>query len=141
MITEKVGLLSRLFRRSTRRKGGSPLMGTFSAQYPPTEWFNPRVVHLHSVATQTRAASPSVSVYYKPMMYCINCTHTPKLYTKLFMLPFLYSPYILSLSSYKLKRNNERINNFATRKEKYEKKACPYIYLFQTAKTCIYKLV
>lgn len=36
-------------------------MGTFSAQYPPTEWFNPRVVHLHSVATQTRAASPSVS--------------------------------------------------------------------------------
>ena len=37
-------------------------MGTFSAQYPPTEWFNPRVVHLHSVATQTRAASPSVSL-------------------------------------------------------------------------------
>ncbi|XP_020298656.1 putative protein TPRXL [Pseudomyrmex gracilis] len=35
-------------------------MGTFSAQYPPTEWFNPRVVHLHSVATQTKAASPSI---------------------------------------------------------------------------------
>ncbi|XP_035730737.1 storkhead-box protein 2-like isoform X1 [Vespa mandarinia] len=59
MFTEKIGLLSRLFRRSTRRKG-APLMGTFSAQYPPTEWFNPRVVHLHSVATQTRAASPSM---------------------------------------------------------------------------------
>ncbi|XP_014238574.1 probable serine/threonine-protein kinase nek3 [Trichogramma pretiosum] len=64
--TKKIGLLSRLFRRSTRRKagggaaGGTPLMGTFSAQYPPTEWFNPRVVHLHSVATQTRAASPSM---------------------------------------------------------------------------------
>lgn len=57
--TKKIGLLSRLFRRSTRRKG-APLMGTFSAQYPPTEWFNPRVVHLHSVATQTRAASPSM---------------------------------------------------------------------------------
>ncbi|XP_033210626.1 uncharacterized protein LOC117168857 isoform X2 [Belonocnema kinseyi] len=57
--TKKIGLLSRLFRRSTRRKG-TPLMGTFSAQYPPTEWFNPRVVHLHSVATQTRAASPSM---------------------------------------------------------------------------------
>ncbi|XP_051154631.1 probable serine/threonine-protein kinase nek3 isoform X2 [Leptopilina boulardi] len=56
--TKKVGLLSRLFRRSTRRK--TPIMGTFSAQYPPTEWFNPRVVHLHSVATQTRAASPSI---------------------------------------------------------------------------------
>lgn len=40
-------------------------MGTFSAQYPPTEWFNPRVVHLHSVATQTRAASPSVSFNLK----------------------------------------------------------------------------
>ncbi|XP_015609189.1 storkhead-box protein 2 isoform X2 [Cephus cinctus] len=57
--TKKIGLLSRLFRRSSRRKG-TPLMGTFSAQYPPTEWFNPRVVHLHSVATQTRAASPSM---------------------------------------------------------------------------------
>ncbi|XP_066584719.1 serine-rich adhesin for platelets isoform X2 [Prorops nasuta] len=57
--TKKIGLLSRLFRRSTRRKG-VPLMGTFSAQYPPTEWFNPRVVHLHSVATQTRPASPSM---------------------------------------------------------------------------------
>lgn len=56
--TKKIGLLSRLFRRSTRRK--TPLMGTFSAQYPPTEWFNPRVVHLHSVATQTRTASPSI---------------------------------------------------------------------------------
>ncbi|KYN34348.1 Storkhead-box protein 1 [Trachymyrmex septentrionalis] len=60
--TKKIGLLSRLFRRSTRRKG-APLMGTFSAQYPPTEWFNPRVVHLHSVATQTRAASPSSTTY------------------------------------------------------------------------------
>ncbi|XP_011303297.1 uncharacterized protein knockout isoform X1 [Fopius arisanus] len=59
IFSEKIGLLSRLFRRSTRRKG-TPLMGTFSAQYPPTEWFNPRVVHLHSVATQTRAASPSM---------------------------------------------------------------------------------
>ncbi|XP_046411610.1 uncharacterized protein LOC124296850 isoform X1 [Neodiprion virginianus] len=59
IFSEKIGLLSRLFRRSSRRKG-SPLMGTFSAQYPPTEWFNPRVVHLHSVATQTRAASPSM---------------------------------------------------------------------------------
>ncbi|XP_074102372.1 stork-head domain-containing protein knockout isoform X2 [Cotesia typhae] len=57
--TKKIGLLSRLFRRSSRRKG-APLMGTFSAQYPPTEWFNPRVVHLHSVATQTRAVSPSM---------------------------------------------------------------------------------
>lgn len=70
IFSEKIGLLSRLFRRTTRRKGvngtggGSPLMGTFSAQYPPTEWFNPRVVHLHSVATQTKAAtSPSVSFY------------------------------------------------------------------------------
>ncbi|XP_008545425.1 storkhead-box protein 2 isoform X1 [Microplitis demolitor] len=59
LFTEKIGLLSRLFRRSSRRKG-APLMGTFSAQYPPTEWFNPRVVHLHSVATQTRAVSPSM---------------------------------------------------------------------------------
>lgn len=45
-------------------------MGTFSAQYPPTEWFNPRVVHLHSVATQTRAASPSVIVVFIILIHC-----------------------------------------------------------------------
>nr|CAD7442093.1 unnamed protein product [Timema bartmani] len=53
---EKTSLLSRLFRRSGRKRGLSappaPLV-TFSAQFPPTEWFNPRVVHLHSIGTQT----------------------------------------------------------------------------------------
>ncbi|XP_039293669.1 uncharacterized protein LOC111048098 isoform X2 [Nilaparvata lugens] len=53
-----MSLLSRIFRRSKRRlvgSGGSrsPL-STFSAQFPPTEWFNSRVVHLHSVGTQTQ---------------------------------------------------------------------------------------
>nr|CAD7588550.1 unnamed protein product [Timema genevievae] len=41
---EKTSLLSRLFRRSGRKRGLSappaPLV-TFSAQFPPTEWFNP----------------------------------------------------------------------------------------------------
>jgi len=71
IVSEKIGLLSRLFRRSTRRKG-TPLMGTFSAQYPPTEWFNPRVVHLHNVATQTRTASPSVSYVYSKLNICMH---------------------------------------------------------------------
>lgn len=61
---KSLSLLSRLFRRSKRRLGGSrgaaPL-STFSAQFPPSEWFNSRVVHLHSVGTQTQLsrASPS----------------------------------------------------------------------------------
>lgn len=69
-VVEKVGLLSRLFRRSTRRKG-SAIAGTFGAQYPPTEWFNPRVVHLHSVATQTRAGSPSVMIRNSDISYIV----------------------------------------------------------------------
>ncbi|CAG2057063.1 unnamed protein product, partial [Timema podura] len=59
-VEKKTSLLSRLFRRSGRKRGLSappaPLV-TFSAQFPPTEWFNPRVVHLHSIGTQTSGKS------------------------------------------------------------------------------------
>jgi hypothetical protein len=52
-----LSLLSRLFRRSGRKQRGSSApptaLATFSAQFPPAEWFNQRVVHLHSVGTQT----------------------------------------------------------------------------------------
>ncbi|KDR07223.1 hypothetical protein L798_03274 [Zootermopsis nevadensis] len=54
---KKTSLLSRLFRRSGRKQRGSSAppaaLATFSAQFPPVEWFNQRVVHLHSVGTQT----------------------------------------------------------------------------------------
>ncbi|XP_067000816.2 uncharacterized protein ko [Anabrus simplex] len=60
---KKVSLLSRIFRRSNRKRGSSapPPLATFSAQFPPTEWFNPRVVHLHSVGTQTRSPSSTAN--------------------------------------------------------------------------------
>lgn len=48
---EKVSLLSRLFRRSGRSKQRQ--IETYSAQFPPAEWFNSKAVHLHSVGTQT----------------------------------------------------------------------------------------
>lgn len=49
--TEKsASLLSRLFRRSCR---SSKKIETFSAQFPPREWFNSKAVHLQSVGTQT----------------------------------------------------------------------------------------
>ncbi|GAB0099991.1 uncharacterized protein DMENIID0001_159000 [Sergentomyia squamirostris] len=48
---KKGSLLSRLFRRSGRSKQRQ--IETFSAQFPPLEWFNSRAVHLHSVGTQT----------------------------------------------------------------------------------------
>lgn len=54
-IAEKVSLLSRLFRRSGRSKQGRGSIKTFSAQFPPTEWFNSKAVHLHCVATQTNS--------------------------------------------------------------------------------------
>ncbi|XP_056643810.1 uncharacterized protein LOC130449812 [Diorhabda sublineata] len=47
---KKVSLLSRLFRRSKRSQCH---IGTFGAQFPPTEWFNSKAVHLHNVGTQT----------------------------------------------------------------------------------------
>ncbi|XP_037904538.1 uncharacterized protein LOC119647592 isoform X2 [Hermetia illucens] len=51
VTVEKGSLLSRLFRRSGRSKQRQ--IETFSAQFPPAEWFNSRAVHLHSVGTQT----------------------------------------------------------------------------------------
>lgn len=57
-FVEKASLLSRLFRRSGRSKQRQ--IETFSAQFPPAEWFNSKAVHLHSVGTQTRDL---VSVY------------------------------------------------------------------------------
>ncbi|XP_043648426.1 uncharacterized protein LOC122616903 isoform X1 [Drosophila teissieri] len=48
---KKGSLLSRLFRRSGRAKQRQ--IETYSAQFPPAEWFNTRAVHLHSVGTQT----------------------------------------------------------------------------------------
>ncbi|XP_028042734.1 probable serine/threonine-protein kinase DDB_G0267686 isoform X1 [Bombyx mandarina] len=68
-IAEKVSLLSRLFRRSGRSKQ-TRAMSTFSAQFPPTEWFNSKAVHLHCVATQTnskeslQSQTSFVSSYY-----------------------------------------------------------------------------
>uniref|UniRef100_A0A8D8R416 Storkhead-box protein 1 n=1 Tax=Cacopsylla melanoneura TaxID=428564 RepID=A0A8D8R416_9HEMI len=54
-----LSLLSRFFRRSVRSKRcASPStkkFGTFSDQFPPREWFNQSVKHLHSVGTQTMA--------------------------------------------------------------------------------------
>lgn len=62
---KSLSLLSRLFRRSKRGKS-APLQ-TFSAQFPPSEWFSSTVRHLHSVGTQThmsrahRNGSPSAA--------------------------------------------------------------------------------
>lgn len=51
LLLEKASLLSRLFRRSGRSKQRQ--IETYSAQFPPAEWFNSKAVHLHSVGTQT----------------------------------------------------------------------------------------
>lgn len=56
VVSEKTSLLARLFRRSGRKRGLSapPTIHTFSAQFPPAEWFNPKVIHMHCVGTQTK---------------------------------------------------------------------------------------
>ncbi|XP_026676845.1 TRIO and F-actin-binding protein isoform X1 [Diaphorina citri] len=54
-----LSLLSRFFRRSVRSKRcsspSSKKLATYSDQFPPREWFNQSVKHLHSVGTQTMA--------------------------------------------------------------------------------------
>lgn len=50
-LTEKsASLLSRIFRRSCR---STKKIESYSAQFPPREWFNSKAVHLQSVGTQT----------------------------------------------------------------------------------------
>ncbi|XP_076269617.1 stork-head domain-containing protein knockout isoform X2 [Rhynchophorus ferrugineus] len=53
---KKESLLSRIFRRSKRSQCQ---IGTFGAQFPPSEWFNSKAVHLHSVGTQTSSEKDS----------------------------------------------------------------------------------
>lgn len=50
--SKRPSLLSRLFRRSRQQKAPRQIE-SYSAQFPPTEWFNSRAVHLHNVGTQT----------------------------------------------------------------------------------------
>ncbi|KRT84337.1 hypothetical protein AMK59_2127 [Oryctes borbonicus] len=61
---KKESLLSRLFRRSKRSQCQ---ISTFSAQFPPSEWFNSKAIHLHNVGTQTSTTaddSTSILPYY-----------------------------------------------------------------------------
>lgn len=59
---KKESLLTRLFRRSKRSQCH---IGTFGSQFPPSEWFNSKAVHLHNVGTQT-------SISDKDSGICIN---------------------------------------------------------------------
>ncbi|KAJ8921003.1 hypothetical protein NQ315_015799, partial [Exocentrus adspersus] len=65
---KKESLLSRLFRRSKRSQCH---IGTFSAQFPPTEWFNSKAVHLHNVGTQTAATEKETGLNIAA--YLENC--------------------------------------------------------------------
>ncbi|KAB0798402.1 hypothetical protein PPYR_09396 [Photinus pyralis] len=57
--SKKPSLFTRLFRRSRR----SPChFNTFSAQFPPMEWFNSKAIHLHSVSTQTTATDKDSAI-------------------------------------------------------------------------------
>jgi hypothetical protein len=50
-IEKSASLLSRIFRRSCRNP--SKKLESYSAQFPPREWFNSKAVHLVNVGTQT----------------------------------------------------------------------------------------
>jgi hypothetical protein len=49
-LEKSASLLSRIFRRSCR---ATKKIETYSAQFPPREWFNSKAIHLSSVGTQT----------------------------------------------------------------------------------------
>ncbi|KAF5269189.1 hypothetical protein FQR65_LT02490 [Abscondita terminalis] len=57
--SKKPSLLSRIFRRSKRSQCH---INTFSAQFPPMEWFNSKAIHLHSVSTQTTIAEKDSAI-------------------------------------------------------------------------------
>lgn len=52
--TKKCSLLSKLFRWPKRQTHSTAPLSAYSAQFPPQEWFNSTVLHLHSVGTQTQ---------------------------------------------------------------------------------------
>jgi hypothetical protein len=54
---KKESLLSRLFRKTKRSQCQ---INSFSAQFPPTEWFNSKAVHLHSIGTQTSTTDKEI---------------------------------------------------------------------------------
>ncbi|CAH0557300.1 unnamed protein product [Brassicogethes aeneus] len=58
-VPKKESLLSRLFRRSKRSQCQ---IGTFSAQFPPSEWFNSKAIHLHNVGTQTCPTEKEIGI-------------------------------------------------------------------------------
>lgn len=57
--SKKPSLFTRLFRRSRRSPSH---FNTFSAQFPPMEWFNSKAIHLHSVSTQTTATDKDSAI-------------------------------------------------------------------------------
>lgn len=67
--SEKASLLSRLFRRSGRSKQRQ--IETYSAQFPPAEWFNSKAVHLHSVGTQTSDLVSNADMKFEEI--CFDC--------------------------------------------------------------------
>ncbi|XP_063922621.1 probable serine/threonine-protein kinase nek3 [Zophobas morio] len=55
---KKESLLSRLFKKTKRSQCQ---ISSFSAQFPPTEWFNSKAVHLHSIGTQTSTSDKEIA--------------------------------------------------------------------------------
>ncbi|KAF0312596.1 hypothetical protein FJT64_016657 [Amphibalanus amphitrite] len=58
-VLERPSLLSKLLRLAVPRRQ----LATFSAQFPPPEWTNGDVTHLHSIGTQT---APSCGGHWPP---------------------------------------------------------------------------
>ncbi|XP_017777640.1 PREDICTED: dentin sialophosphoprotein isoform X2 [Nicrophorus vespilloides] len=71
---KKESLLSRIFRRSKRSQCQ---ISSFSAQFPPTEWFNSKAIHLHNVGTQTSTADED-STLSLPYYYMNSETNSSK---------------------------------------------------------------
>ncbi|XP_045472058.1 storkhead-box protein 1 [Harmonia axyridis] len=58
---KKSSLFSRIFRKSKRSQ--CQLQQNLNGQYPPSEWFNSKAVHLHNIGTQTLCETESILPY------------------------------------------------------------------------------
>ncbi|EFA03695.2 hypothetical protein TcasGA2_TC013799 [Tribolium castaneum] len=103
---KKESLLTRLFKKTKRSQCQ---ISSFSAQFPPTEWFNSKAVHLHSIGTQTSTTDNEVASITS---YLENCEIKP---TRSATLPrrrcrqypdLPYPPYPLSRENSPVTRKN-----------------------------------
>ncbi|KAL3282874.1 hypothetical protein HHI36_006033 [Cryptolaemus montrouzieri] len=103
---KKSSLFSRIFRKSKRSQ--CQIHQTYNGQFPPTEWFNSKAVHLHSVGTQTTCEMESILPYDTYESSLPRSATLPRRHRRRLSGDLTY------VSSYTVSRENSPISKSAT---------------------------